>query len=70
MLWNYIDEIIIRINNYVCFVIGALHVSNLIKHYVINHYIPFLPLEKHHIRQCLDRDVAKMGQIMSDELYK
>lgn len=36
-----------------CFIAGGLRYSELIKNHLIDHFIPFLPLERHHVRLCV-----------------
>lgn len=33
--------------------VGGLQNANIIEAHLIDHYIPFLPLEKHHVRECI-----------------
>lgn len=47
---------------------GGLHKTGLVQSYSISHYVPFLPLEKVHVVQCLQREVSKQHQVMSNEL--
>lgn len=49
---------------------GGFHSTDIVKSHLVDFFIPFLPMEKKHVRQCLERDVGNMGQIMSDELEK
>lgn len=47
---------------------GGFHGSDIVRSHMVNFFIPFLPLERKHVLQCLERDVSNMGQVMSDEL--
>ncbi|XP_076044652.1 torsin-1A-like isoform X2 [Oratosquilla oratoria] len=38
---------------------GGLHHSELIHHSLVDHYIPFLPLERHHIELCAEDELAR-----------
>lgn len=41
---------------------GGLHESSLIKSAVIDFYVPFLPLEKKHVKQCIKAEYANFGK--------
>uniref|UniRef100_A0A1B6ESA1 Torsin-1A C-terminal domain-containing protein n=1 Tax=Cuerna arida TaxID=1464854 RepID=A0A1B6ESA1_9HEMI len=47
---------------------GGLQKTGLVKNLCISYYVPFLPLESHHVIQCLKREVARLHQVMSAEL--
>uniref|UniRef100_A0A1B6LD14 AAA+ ATPase domain-containing protein n=1 Tax=Graphocephala atropunctata TaxID=36148 RepID=A0A1B6LD14_9HEMI len=47
---------------------GGLEKTGVVKSFGISHYVPFLPLEKQHVIQCLEKEVAKLHQVMSNEL--
>lgn len=47
---------------------GGFHNTDIVKSHLVDFFIPFLPMEKKHVLQCLERDIRNMGQIMSDEL--
>lgn len=49
---------------------GGLKVSSLITSNLVSHYIPFLPLEKRHVRQCVNDELANrnVSSQKSDEL--
>lgn len=40
---------------------GGLQFSKPIEKSLIDHYIPFLPLEKKHIRQCIDAEFQRLN---------
>lgn len=40
----------------ICFT-GGLKKSHLIDSHIIDHYIPFLPLEKTHVMQCIEAEL-------------
>jgi len=44
--------------------IGGFQHSSLIDHHLVDHYIPFLPLELKHVRQCVVAEMVdlKMAQ--------
>ena len=48
---------------YLLFFSGGLKGSSLIANNLICHYIPFLPLEKNHVRQCIADDLRQKGYI-------
>ena len=35
---------------------GGLHGSNLIERHLIDMYVPFLPMEKRHVRLCIEKE--------------
>ena len=37
------------------------HCPSLLKSEVIDHLVPFLPLERTHVKQCIRRDLIKKG---------
>lgn len=41
---------------------GGFKKAGLIEQHVIDHYIPFLPLEKHHVQQCISAEFLKWGR--------
>ena len=43
---------------------GGFAMSKLIKHDLINSFVPFLPLEKDHIVQCMEASFAKENEIV------
>ncbi|XP_025409420.1 torsin-1A isoform X2 [Sipha flava] len=51
--------------------IGGLKKSHLIDSHIIDHYIPFLPLEKNHVLQCIHAELRQLNQSMdSDNINK
>ncbi|XP_035908693.1 torsin-like protein [Anopheles stephensi] len=48
---------------------GGLHKSELIESHVVDHFVPFLPLELRHVESCIRAEYAKFTDAkMSDEL--
>lgn len=43
-------------------VAGGLRFSNLIAHHLIDHFVPFLPLEREHVKLCI-RDYFRWKNI-------
>lgn len=41
---------------------GGLRQAGLIEKHVIDHYLPFLPLEKQHVRKCIAAEFKKWGR--------
>lgn len=41
-------------------VIGGLQDSKLIESHVIDHFVPFLPLEQRHVEQCIKKEFNKI----------
>lgn len=41
-------------------VIGGLKKSSLIDSQIIDHYVPFLPLEKVHVEQCIEAEMKNL----------
>lgn len=39
---------------------GGLKKSHLIDSHIIDHYIPFLPLEKKHVMQCIEAELKHL----------
>ncbi|XP_050078144.1 torsin-like protein [Anopheles maculipalpis] len=49
--------------------IGGLYKSELIESHVIDHFVPFLPLELRHVESCIRTEYAKFSKAkMSDEM--
>lgn len=42
---------------------GGLHQSSLIEKSLIDVYVPFLPMEKKHVRQCAENEFKKHNYI-------
>lgn len=49
---------------------GGLQKASLIEAHVIDHFIPFLPLEKMHIRKCLEAEFRRWGRNAREETLK
>jgi len=47
--------------------IGGLKKSALIDSHVIDHYIPFLPLEKVHVEQCIEAELKALKKHLDSE---
>ena len=47
---------------------GSLWHSNLIKNHLIDYFVPFLPLERVHIKQCAAAEMRRQGQLVSGEV--
>lgn len=41
-------------------VVGGLQESRLIESHVIDHFVPFLPLELRHVEQCIKKEFRKI----------
>jgi hypothetical protein len=41
---------------------GGFHKSETIENFLIDHYIPFLPLEEGHVRQCIEAEFRHRGE--------
>ncbi len=50
-----------------CSVGGFLH-SNIIYHHLVDHYIPFLPLELKHVRQCVMAEMVHLNMTQDVDL--
>lgn len=40
---------------------GGLQASTIIREDLVDHYVPFLPLEKKHVEQCVRREFRRHG---------
>lgn len=49
---------------------GGLYHSDAIQTSVIDHYVPFLPLEEVHVRKCLARAFAERGVTAKEEMIE
>ncbi|KAK8406242.1 hypothetical protein O3P69_007154 [Scylla paramamosain] len=49
---------------------GGLHKSELIQHSLVDHYIPFLPLERHHVELCIRDEIIRRGHTPTKELIQ
>ncbi|XP_033119220.1 torsin-1A-like [Anneissia japonica] len=50
----------IRLSSYKHQGSGLWH-SKLIEHHLISHFVPFLPLERQHVRKCIQEEMRKRG---------
>lgn len=46
---------------------GGLQNAGIIKSSLIDHFVPFLPLEKRHVMKCIRREFERLGKIPTDE---
>lgn len=46
---------------------GGLKNTGLITSSLIDHFIPFLPLEKRHVEKCIRKDFERLGKRPTDE---
>ena len=44
--------------------------SDLILYNLIDYFVPFLPLEKTHVKQCIQADLKRKGKIVSQEIIE
>nr|XP_053648331.1 torsin-1A-like [Cherax quadricarinatus] len=49
---------------------GGLHKSELIQHCLVDHYVPFMPLERHHIELCARDEIRRRGHTPTKELIE
>lgn len=49
---------------------GGLKESGLIKSAVIDFYLPFLPLEEKHVKECIKAEYENFGRAVTDEMVK
>jgi len=49
---------------------GGFHHSDTIQTSVIDHYVPFLPLEEVHVRKCLARSFTDRGVTPTEEMLQ
>lgn len=49
---------------------GGFHHSDTIQTSVIDHYVPFLPLEEVHVRKCLAKAFSERGVTPKDEMIE
>ncbi|XP_055906522.1 torsin-like protein [Eupeodes corollae] len=47
---------------------GGMKKTGLIEAHVVDHYIPFLPLEKEHVAKCIEAEFRRWGKIPSSEI--
>lgn len=46
---------------------GGFHLSDTIQNNVIDHYVPFMPLEEEHVRKCVIHAFAERGMVYPSE---
>lgn len=56
--------------SYVFVLVGALKKSHLIDSHIIDHYVPFLPLEKVHVLQCIDAELKHNQKTLDSKAKK
>lgn len=44
--------------------------SQLIDSHIIDHYVPFLPLEKIHVVQCIEAELKHLNKTLSSDAKK
>lgn len=49
---------------------GGLRGSSVISEDLVDHYVPFLPLERRHVRQCVRREFGRHGKAATDALVE
>nr|XP_045617061.1 torsin-1A-like isoform X1 [Procambarus clarkii] len=49
---------------------GGLHKSELIQHSLVDHYVPFMPLERRHVELCAHDEIRRRGHRSSKDLIK
>jgi len=47
---------------------GGFHHTSLIDRSLIDHHVPFLPLEKRHVRRCVARELARRGLTYNEQV--
>lgn len=47
--------------------VGGLQHAKSIENSLIDHYVPFLPLEKRHVHQCIEAEFRRLGRRPSEE---
>ncbi|CAB4064925.1 TOR1 [Lepeophtheirus salmonis] len=45
---------------------GGLKKSNIIGQHLVDHYIPFLPLERKHVRMCIEKELGDRNENLPD----
>lgn len=69
VLNNFMYFIII-INIHVFVLTGGLKKSRLIDSHIIDHYVPFLPLEKKHVKQCIEAELRHQNKLLDSDVKK
>lgn len=49
--------------------VGGLHQSSVIEKSLIDHYVPFLPLEREHVKACARVEAQRRGEHLSPGDY-
>lgn len=49
---------------------GGFHMSDLIDHNLIDHYVPFLPLERIHVEQCIKAELDNHNYRHDDSIIE
>lgn len=49
---------------------GGLHKSELIQHSLVDHYVPFLPLERKHVEFCIRDEIRRRGHKENKDFVK
>lgn len=45
--------------------VGGLHQSGVIQQSLVDHFVPFLPLERSHVKKCVIVEAAKRGRSLN-----
>ena len=48
--------------------VGGLQHSNVIEKSLVDHFVPFLPMEKRHVKQCILVEAAKLTGKLTEEV--
>lgn len=51
------------------FISGGFHKSEVIQQYVVDYYVPFLPLEIEHVRKCIEDAFKEKGVFRPKEQH-
>lgn len=54
----------------IAFNAGGLRGSSVISEDLVDHYVPFLPLERRHVKQCVRREFRRRGVSVNEELVE
>jgi len=49
---------------------GGLHMSEVIQHSLVDFYVPFMPMERRHIRLCTEDDIRARGKVVDEEVVE
>uniref|UniRef100_T1GLT9 Torsin-1A C-terminal domain-containing protein n=1 Tax=Megaselia scalaris TaxID=36166 RepID=T1GLT9_MEGSC len=47
---------------------GGLKETSLIESHLVDHFVPFLPLERSHVRLCLQKEFEKWGSFPTEDI--